>query len=95
MAVEGDTKDELEDQGWVVGQGKGSKGVFDLMAARIGELRLIECKGTRAGPYAGFGPARRKALKEAAHQAGGTAWLYWNPRDRKGLRRIASSEWPE
>jgi len=63
------------------------------MAARAGEVRLVEVKSTAAGPYAGFGPADRAALLEAARIAGAEPWLYWHP-PRKEPRWISPGEWP-
>jgi Holliday junction resolvase len=54
---------------------------------------LIECKSTKAGPYAGFGPADRKALSFMAKLAGAEAWLYWKPK-RGDAVWIPESNWP-
>lgn len=66
----------------------GSLGFADLIALKAGEKpRMIEVKGTAAGPYAGFLPAHRKALSEVARLAGAVAELaYWPA--RKELRWI-------
>ena len=70
-----------------------SLGVADVVALKPGESRLVEVKSTTAGPYAGFGPADRKALSAAAKVAGASAWLVWWPK-RKQPQWIAEAEWP-
>lgn len=93
----------LEKDGWIVARCAGSKGDYDLMAARLqlwpprppilAEVRLIEVKSTAGGPYERFTPADRASLKEAAAQAGAAAWLAWWPKNGT-LTWIAESEWP-
>lgn len=71
-----------------------SLGCADVVALKDGQRpKLIECKSTKAGPYAGFGPADRKALSFMARLAGADAWLYWHPKNGKP-HWIAESEWP-
>lgn len=70
-----------------------SLGVADVVALRPGESRLIEVKSTTAGPYAGFSPADRRALSDAAKVAGATAWLVWWPK-RSSPHWIPEAEWP-
>jgi len=68
--------------------------VADVVALKEGEKpRLIESKATAAGPYAGFLPADRERLSQAAKEAGAEAWLYWHPK-RKPPEWIAESQWP-
>lgn len=92
----------LEAEGWVVARCAGSKGEFDLMAARthplyrnpkLSEVRLCEVKSTAGGPYERFSPADRAALIERAQEAGAAPWLAWWPKGGK-LQWIAESEWP-
>lgn len=84
----------LETEGWFVIRAPGSLGFADLVALKAGETpRMIEVKGTTAGPYAGFGPVSRTLLSKAAKQAGAIAELaYWPA--HKTLQWIAESEWP-
>ena len=96
---EREVQDLLEAEGWVVTKAGGSLGTFDLMAARGGEMalgavvRLVEVKGTAAGPYHSFGPEKRQALSEAASRAGGRAELAWWPKRGK-LEWLKEREWP-
>lgn len=83
----------LRSEGWVALRAPASLGVADVLAVRDGEIRLIEVKSTRAGPFAGFPPADRRALLEAADQAGGSAYLFWHP-PRRAARWIGPEEWP-
>lgn len=84
----------LEADGWFVIRAPGSLGFADLVALKARHFpRLIEVKGTAAGPYAGFSPSDREALKAAAKQAGAIPELAWWPANKE-LRWIAESEWP-
>jgi Holliday junction resolvase len=83
----------LRSAGWVALRAPASLGVADVIAVRDGEILLVECKSTRAGPFSGFSPADRRALLEAAERAGGSPWLYWHP-PRKEPRWIGPEEWP-
>ena len=78
---------------WVALRAPASLGVADVLAVRDGEIRLIEVKSTRAGPFAGFGPADRRALLAAAEIAGGDPFLVWWP-PRMKLRWLGPEEWP-
>jgi Holliday junction resolvase len=78
---------------WVAIRSPASLGVFDVIAVRDGEIRLIEVKSTARSAFAGFPPADRAALLEAAETAGATAWLYWHP-PRGEPRWIGSADWP-
>jgi Holliday junction resolvase len=76
-----------------------SLGVADVVALRADrsgrcEARLIEVKSTAAGPYAKFGPASRKKLRETAEMAGAQAYLCWWPK-RKEPVWIHSTDWPD
>lgn len=88
---------QLEQQGWIVSRCAGSKGNYDLHASRDAagdtECLLVEVKSTAGGPYERFSPAARTALKQAAAQAGATAWLAWWPKGGQ-LRWIGVDEWP-
>lgn len=86
-------KRHLESEGYVVTRAPASLGTFDLMAAKPGDLMLVEVKATAAGPFHGFGPADREALIATAARAGATPVLAWWPK-RKQLRMIPVSEWP-
>jgi hypothetical protein len=71
-----------------------SLGCADVLALKDGyKPRLIEVKGTVAGPYAGFLPAARVRLSLTAQQAGAEAWLAHWPAGGK-LRWIPEAEWP-
>lgn len=90
----------LRSEGWdgagpaIAIRAPASLGVFDVMAARNGEVRLVEVKSTSRSAFAGFSPADRRALLEAAERAGATAWLYWHP-PRKAPAWIPSDDWPK
>jgi Holliday junction resolvase len=92
---ERDLVNALRDEGWFALRAPASLGVADVVALKDGERpRLTEVKSTKAGPYAGFGPADRKALAEAADRAGADAFLYWHPPRRKP-QWIPRSDWPD
>jgi len=71
------------------------KGTFpDWHDFLLAEARLIEVKSTSTrGPYNDFGPEQRRALSEAARQAGAIAYLYHWPL-RGTLTVIPESDWP-
>lgn len=94
-AREREWAERLEAQGWVVTRAAGSRGDFDLMACRHGDIQLWECKSNKAGPFSDFGPAKREALTQAATAAGGTPFLVWWPYDRQGPRILPGQEWPD
>jgi Holliday junction resolvase len=88
------TADRLRDEDWIVIRTPGSKGAMDLVALRDGDRpRLIQVKGTAAGPFSDFGPEARAALLAVADMAGAVAELAWWPRQGT-LRFIPSAEWP-
>jgi Holliday junction resolvase len=79
-----------------------SKGEFDVIEVtayedfekkRLPRVRLFEVKSTKAGPYAGFGPADREALLNEANRVGAEAYLCWWP-VRKEPQFIPSRDWP-
>lgn len=96
----------LREDGWVAFRAPASLGVADVVALRAWgapaaawipgrtESRLIEVKSTSTrGPWNDFGPASRRALSDAARQAGATAWLaHWPMRGQ--LTWIPEAEWP-
>jgi Holliday junction resolvase len=91
---ERDLVNELRGQDYFALRAPASLGCADVVALRAGEMpMLIECKSTKAGPYAGFGPADRKALSFMAKLAGAEAWLYWKPK-RGDAVWIPESNWP-
>jgi len=84
----------LIEDGWVAGRTPGSKSPLDIWAMKAGEgKRLIQVKGTAAGPFADFGPAARAALVELAERGGAVAWLLWWPRGN-GPVWFSQDEWP-
>lgn len=84
----------LKERGWRCFRGAGSKGC-DIVALREGHTpRLYEVKATAAGPFSGFGPADRDAMRALAREAGAVAFLCWWPPDRRGPRWIPEEGWP-
>jgi Holliday junction resolvase len=83
-----------EAQGYLTVRGAGSKGPYDVLCLRAGEILLEQVKTDRRGPYSNFGPAARQALLLAAERAGGKANLIWWPPDRNGPRILPSDTWP-
>lgn len=70
-------------------------GVADVVALKKGmRPRLIEVKATKAGPFAGFQPARRQRLIEVAEEADVDPLLCWKE-PYKGLRYLPVSAWPQ
>lgn len=57
-----------QNKGWVVVRSAGSKGAADLIAARQGEIHIIQCK---IDGY--LSPAEREQLKAVADEFGGVA----------------------
>lgn len=86
--------DLLARRGWVCIRSAGSHGPVDVIAARDGQMLLVQVKSTRRGPFAGFGPGERTELLAAAERAGGRAVLAWWPPDRRGVRWIPPEAWP-
>lgn len=87
----------MREEGYVVASMRQSLGGGDLMAARglndgI-DLRLVEVKGTAAGPYATFSKKARREMLEYARLAGASAHLAWWPPKGK-LTWIPSHKWP-
>ncbi len=89
-------------------RGAGSHGCADLWAAQAtpdmaGEialsaeiwtqLRLIQVKTDKAGPWANFRPKDRAELSALAAQSGGVAEL-WHWPSRGKCHIILESEWP-
>lgn len=92
---ERDLVNALRPAGWLAWRAPASLGVCDVIAARAGfGLHLIEVKSTGRGPFAGFPPASRAALVEAADLAGATAWLWWNGPGRSAPGFWPVSRWP-
>lgn len=58
------------------------------------ELRLVQVKTDKRGPFANFSPLERLELRTLAAQTGGTAELCWWPA-RKPCRWLGVDEWPE
>lgn len=84
----------LVEEGWVAGRTPGSKGAMDLWAMKAGEKnRLVQVKGTAAGPFADFGPKARAALIAVARRGGAEAWELWWPRGCDPVW-LHESEWP-
>ncbi len=91
----------LEEQGYAVTRGAGSHGQADLWAAKLLQtverdlidLRLIQVKTDKAGPWANFRPKDRAELSALAAQTGGVAELWWWP-PRGKCRILLESEWP-
>lgn len=84
----------LESDGWFVIRAPASLGVADLVALKLGhQPRMIEVKGTTRSAFAGFPPADRQELAEAAAKAGASAWLVWWPK-RKEPVWLAPADWP-
>lgn len=85
----------LEEQGWWVARAAGSLGDADLVALKYGHTPLmVEVKSTTRGPFHGFGPRDREALRDAARVAGAHPVLCWWP-PRKQPKWIDSLGWPK
>lgn len=92
---ERDLARQLQADGWYVLRSAGSLGSADLVAGRVGRhTRIIEVKSTSRGPFAGFPPAERQALVEAAAISGWEPWLVWWP-PRQKPQWIPVGEWPK
>lgn len=90
--------DWYEDRGYVVGfkrRRAGEQG-FDLVAAKPGDVVLVEVKSSPT-PFGSFPPAARRRLLERAKAAGARAELAHWPYDNRGvksLRIYKPAEWP-
>lgn len=94
-ALERRVKKSLEEEGYLVVKGGGSKGSFDLLACKASaDTLLVQVKGDKAGPFAHFGPEARCRLLGDASRAGAVPWLVWNPGDRGGARWLGVGSWP-
>ena len=90
---------QLRDLDWFAMRAPASLGVADVVALRGDrsgrcEARLTDAKPTAAGPYAKFGPADRKKLRETAEMAGAQASLSRWPR-RRDPAWTHSTDWPK
>ena len=87
----------MEEAGWLVIRAAGSFGVCDLIALRdlydLREAILVEVKSDIRGPFGHFGPAKQKALIDAAEKAGAEPWLCWWP-PKKEPEWLAPPQWP-
>lgn len=84
----------LRQDDWFAIRSPASLGCADVVALKDGRRpRLIECKSTTAGPYAGFSPADREALRFMADLAGAEPWLVFWPKRSKPVW-IPASDWP-
>lgn len=93
--VEKKVVNKYKSEGWISFRVNVSIRTYDIVSLKAGNKpRLIEVKSNvDGGPYKSFGPAKRKALKAAAKQAGAEAILaYWPP--QSNLIEIPSSLWP-
>lgn len=87
-------KKQLEEAGWFVIRAPASLGVADLVALKLGhQPRMLEIKATSRGPYAGFPPADRTDLLNAAARAGAAAFLVWWPKRGRPVW-LAPEDWP-
>lgn len=84
----------LEERGYSCVRGAGSKGA-DIVAGKGGQTIAVEVKATKAGPWSGFGPAKRKDFRAFCHQAGWSPVLVWWPTDRKKPLIVPESGWPK
>jgi Holliday junction resolvase len=91
---ENEWADRMAAQGWSTTRSAGSHGAADVVSCRDREIVYDQIKTDRAGPYAHFGPAERRALLDEAEKAGATARLIWWPPDRQGPRIIHPHCWP-
>ncbi len=88
---ERDTVKWYREQGFVALHN--TKGPFDVMAARNGELHITEVKSGKR-PYDNYPPAERALTIAAAEQAGGQAYLaHWKPY-ASSPDLIPASQWP-
>jgi|GEM_PF-2417622 len=84
----------LQSENWWVMRSAGSKGVADLVCLHTGRKpMMLEIKSTTAGPFAGFGPAKREALREAAEQSGAVPFVVWWPKHGKEVW-LGLDQWP-
>ncbi len=90
---ENQVKDILEEEGWIVVRGAGSKGI-DLIALKADDYpRIIEVKATSKGPFESWGPKERRELSDAAQIAGALPELAWWP-PRGELIWLTEADWP-
>jgi Holliday junction resolvase len=75
---------KLEKAGYIVARSAGSKGPFDLVALRKGEILLIQCKWRKSRVD--------NRLLEAASKAGGKAIVATHVKGRVTLLEAAGGE---
>ena len=84
----------LRDQDWFAMRSPASLGSVDVIAMKRGErTRFCEVKSTSRGPFAGFPPADREALRFMADLADAVPYLVWWPKRSKPVW-IPESAWP-
>lgn len=84
----------LQTENWWVMRAAGSKGVADLVCLHRGRKpMMLEIKSNSGSPFAGFGPAKRQALREAAEQAGAIPFLVNYPSHGKEVW-YGLDQWP-
>jgi Holliday junction resolvase len=93
ISRERDLVNKLRAEGKFAMRAPASLGV-DVVEVDKGRVTFWEVKSTRAGPFCGFPPAARAALKVFAGLHGADLKLAWWPYDRSGLHVYPVSEWP-
>jgi Holliday junction resolvase len=86
---------KLRAEGWYAERTAGSHGEADLIALKAGTVPLLIQVKSGKSKYGSFNSQARQALKLAARKAGAFAVLVWWPYDRKGLRWIEETDWPQ
>lgn len=81
--------------GYVAARTPGSKGSFDALAARPGDLILAQMKCGGTSVYSGFGPSSRQQLALEAARAGGRAILVRKLHRQRGYTTYPEDEWPD
>lgn len=84
----------LRGEDWFAMRSPASLGSVDVIAMKAGErTRFCEVKSTSRGPFDGFRPADREALRFMAELANADPYLVWWPKRSKPIW-IAADEWP-
>ena len=81
-------KKVLEDSGYYVVRSAGSKGAADLVALKMGEALLVQCK--KGGRY--LEPAERVALRKLALSVGAVCLVAWWHKEGRAARTVAFDE---
>lgn len=85
---------KLSEDDWWCLRAAGSHGVADLICLKADRRpMMLEIKSNSGSPFAGFGPAKRRALLDAARKAGAMPFLVNWPKHKQPVW-YGVDQWP-